>query len=69
MAALPAYGSSLVPGNPSHSCDLCCSCGNAGSCNPLSWGGWILRPFSNQSHCSWILNPLCHGGNSKSNTC
>ena len=61
MAASAAYGSSPSLGlNPNHSCDLSCSCGNAGSINP-GWG-LNLHLCRDPSHCSQILNPLCHCG-------
>jgi len=42
--------------NLSRSCDLNCSCSNAGSFNPLCQAGtWT---------CSQVLNPLCHSGSS-----
>ena len=51
--------------NPRHSCDLCCSCDNARSFNPLCQGGESnLHLCSNLSLCSKILNPLCHSRNS-----
>ena len=44
--------------------NLSCSCGNAGSFNPLHWGwGSNLHLHSDLSHCSWILNTQCHSRN------
>ena len=51
-----AQGSDLSCG-----CDLCHSCGNAGSFNPLCQGqGWNLHPGATEMP----LIPLCHGRNS-----
>ena len=42
-----------------------CSCGNAGSFNPLCQGaGSVLHLCSHWSCCSWIHNPFHHSGNS-----
>ena len=50
--------------NPSRSCDLRRSFGNVRSFNPLHWVGALnLRLHSDLSHCTQILNPLCHSGN------
>ena len=48
--------------NVSCSCELHSSCGNDGSYVP-GWG-WSPRLSCDLSHCSWILNPLHHSGNS-----
>ena len=47
--------------NPSFS--LCGNCGNATSLNPLCWArDQTTCLLSNLSHCSKILNLLCHSG-------
>ena len=57
---LPGQGLNL-----SHSCNLCHSCSNAGSFNPLHLVvDWTYTSAAISSHCRQILNPLCHGGNS-----
>ena len=50
----------------SNSCDLCHSCSNVRSFNPLCWASSLVHLHSNPSCCSRILNPLCHHGNSLS---
>ena len=40
----PGQGSDL-------SCDLCCSCGNTGSLNPLCWAGERTCILAQQSCC------------------
>ena len=51
--------------NPSHSCDLHCSCGNAASFEPTAAGQGLNLHFCNHpSCCSWLFNPLHHSRNS-----
>ena len=45
--------------DPSHICDLCCSCGNARSLTH-----WARPGIKSASSSSWVLNPLSHNGNS-----
>ena len=56
-----------VPGpalNPSCRSDLHCSCGNTGLFNPLHRARVDLSLCSDLSHCSQLLYPLWHSGNS-----
>ena len=50
--------------DPSCSRDLCCSCSNAGSFNPLHWAGDQTCTSTATWVAPQILNPLHHGGNS-----
>ena len=51
--------------NSCHSCELCCSCDNAVSFNPLHLAGdWTHASAVTLSCSSWIPNPLHHSRNS-----
>ena len=51
--------------NPSHSCDLCHSCSNTGSFNPLHWAGYqthtstatLAAAVRSLTHCTAAVTP------------